>query len=85
MSQTPPPSYLGYPQLERLIESESFDDLNKTFIGSYEALEKIAKGKGDAARKKSAKKAMRALEISMDTIRELLKVKDELIRQRTGK
>ena len=81
MSNTSEPEYLGYPHLEKVIESDNFDDLNKTFIESYEKLEKISQSKGDVARKKAAKKAMRSLEITMDLLREFLKVKDELLRQ----
>ena len=69
---------LRYPALEKLIESEEFDELNEIFLGSYEKLEKITKGKGDVARKKAAKKAMRSLELTMNLLRDFMRMKDEL-------
>ena len=84
MSQSQAPenqASLGFPTIERLIEQENFDDLNRIFVEGYESLEKIAQGKGDLQRKKAAKKAMRSLELTMNLLRDFLSVKEELIKK----
>jgi len=77
--------FLQFPALERLMETEEFDDLNRTFIEAYDTLEKIylakASVKVDAEKKKSARKIMRSLELTMNLLRDFLQVKDDLIRQ----
>lgn len=77
--------FLQFPALERLMETEEFDDLNRTFIEAYDVLEKISLAKPsarmDVEKKKSARKIMRALELTMNLLRDFLQVKDDLIRQ----
>lgn len=67
-----------FPEIERLIESEDFERVNKTFTSAYEELERLAKSKGGMGTSRDAKKAMKALERVMDLLRELLKVKYQI-------
>ena len=67
-----------FPEIERLIESEDFDRINKTFTAAYEELERQTKSSGGLGRSRDAKKAMKALERVMDLLRELLKVKYQI-------
>ena len=50
----------GYPRIEKLVETEDFDAVNKSFATSFEELEKISKQKSGLGKGKSAKKAMRS-------------------------
>ena len=68
-----------FPEIERLIETEDFDRINKNFTAAYEKLEKIAKGRGGLGKSRDAKKAMKAIERVMDLLRELLKLKYQMI------
>ncbi|MFO1464580.1 MAG: hypothetical protein U1F66_12470 [bacterium] len=69
----------GYPRIEKLIETEDFDAVNKSFGHSFEELEKIAKQKSGLGKGKSAKKAMRSYELTMDLFKELLKLKYQMM------
>ncbi|MGH7830578.1 MAG: hypothetical protein ACREP8_10420 [Candidatus Binatia bacterium] len=69
----------GYPRMEKLIESEDFDAVNKSFGAAYQELQKIAKQKSGLGKGKSAKKAMRAYEMVMDLFKELLKLKYQML------
>jgi hypothetical protein len=69
----------GYPRIEKLIESENFDAVNKSFGASFEELQKISKQKSGLGKGKSAKKAMRAYELTMDLFKELLKIKYQML------
>ena len=76
---------MGFPSLERLVEQDSYDEFNKVMLESYDELEKIIQSKGgDAMRRKAAKKAMRAMELTMNLLRDFLQVKDELMRNQKG-
>ncbi len=68
-----------FPSIERLIETEDFDGINKSFTASYEALEKISKGSGGLGRSREARKAMRAIERVMDLLRDLLRLKHQTV------
>ncbi len=63
-----------YPAIEKLIDSEDFDAINKNFGTAYEGLEKLAKQKGLGSAS-DARKAMLALEKAMDLMAYLLKLK----------
>ena len=67
-----------FPEIEKLIETEDFDKINKSFTATYEELEKIAKGRGGLGKSRDAKKAMKAIERVMDLMRELLKLKYQM-------
>lgn len=69
----------GYPRIEKLIETEQFDEVNKSFGDAYEALQQVAKAKSGLGKGKSAKKAMRAYELTMDLFKELLKLKYQIM------
>ncbi len=69
----------GYPRIEVLIETENFDQVNKSFGTSYEELIKISKQKSGLGKGKSAKKGMRAYELAMDLFKELLKLKYQMM------
>ncbi|MBI4126608.1 MAG: hypothetical protein HY465_03860 [Deltaproteobacteria bacterium] len=68
----------GYPEIERLIESEQFDDVNQVFAATHEELSKVATKKGGFKKSGEAKKAMRAIELVMQLFRELLTIKYQL-------
>ncbi|OGQ05565.1 MAG: hypothetical protein A2W61_05360 [Deltaproteobacteria bacterium RIFCSPLOWO2_01_44_7] len=72
---------VGYPHIEKLIDSEDFNGLNKAFADAYEKLEKVYKDKKGMGKGKEAAKAMRALEKCSELLKELLKVKYHLKEQ----
>lgn len=76
-------STVQFPEIERLVESEDFDRINKSFTAAYEELERLTKAKGGMGKSRDAKKAMKAIERVMDLLRELLKVKYQI--QQKGK
>ena len=67
-----------FPEIERLIESEDFDGINKTLSEAYEKLEKISAGRGGLGKSKDDRRAMKAIEKVMDLLRELLKLKYQM-------
>lgn len=69
---------VGYPRIERLIDTEEFDSVNKSFATAYGELEKVARQKAGLGKAKQAKKAMRAYELVMDLLKELLKLKYQM-------
>lgn len=69
----------GYPRIEKLLDSEDFEPLNKSFTQSYEELEKISRQKAGLNKSKQAKKAMRAYQLVMDLFKELLRLKYDMI------
>lgn len=69
----------SYPEIEKLIDSENFDTVNKNFSKAYEALDKISREAGGLKKSKEAKRAMKSIERVMDLLRELLKLKYQLI------
>lgn len=68
----------GYPAVERLIDSEEFDEINTTFEIAYARLEGIDKKKRGLKKGRDAKKAMLAIEHVMDLFKELLEIKYRL-------
>lgn len=68
----------GYPEVERLIDTEDFEDLNAAFEAAYAELADIAKRKKGFKTKSDARKIMKALELTMDLFRELLAIKYRL-------
>ncbi len=71
-------STAGYPRIERLIDTEGFDPINKSFATAFGELEKISKQKAGLGKAKLAKKAIRSYELVMDLLKELLKLKYQL-------
>lgn len=69
---------VGYPRIERLIDTEEFDSVNKSFASAYGELEKVARQKAGLGKAKQAKKAMRTYELVMDLLKELLKLKYQM-------
>jgi hypothetical protein len=68
----------GYPEVERLIETEDFVEINESFEAAYTELDEIARRKKGIRTQKDAKKAMKALELTLDLFRELLAIKYRL-------
>ena len=68
----------GYPEIERLVDSEDFDEVNEKFQNAYDKLEGISKQKRGLKKSREAKKAMKAIELVMDLFRELLTIKYRL-------
>jgi len=69
----------GYPRIEKLIETEDFDAVNKSFGEAYEELAKVAKNKKGLGQGKAAKKALKAIELTLDLFKELLKLKYQMM------
>ncbi len=71
---------LGYDHIEKLIETENFTNLNKSFAEAYHKLELMF---GDVAggvkKQKEAEKAMKAYELTTDLLNYLLAVKKQVI------
>ena len=68
----------GYPEVERLIDSEDFDELNEAFESAYAELNGLGKKKKGMKTQREVKKAKRALELTLDLFRELLAIKYRL-------
>lgn len=77
-SATPKGPTAGYPEVERLIETEDFAEVNEKFKEAYEKLDVIARHKRGLKKSRDAKKAMKAMELVMDLFRELLTIKYRL-------
>ncbi len=71
-------STVGYPRIERLIDTEEFDAVNKSFAVAYGELEKVVRQKAGLGKAKQAKKAMRSYELVMELLKELLKLKYQM-------
>ena len=78
---------VGYPRIERLLDTEEFEPVNQTFAKSYEELEKVARQKAGLGKAKQAKKCMRAFELTTELFKELLKLKYQMVEagQQAGK
>lgn len=82
-TKKPEETTLGYPHIEKLLETEKFEEVNKSFSAAYETLEKIMKDRSAGLKKqKSAQKAMQAYEFTVKLMNYLLKVKHEMVRMR---
>jgi len=68
----------GYPEIEHLIDTEDFSEVNQKFKEAYDNLEEIASHKRGLKKSRDAKKAMKAMELVMDLFRELLTIKYRL-------
>jgi hypothetical protein len=70
-----------FPEIDRLLETEDFNRINKEFTTIYEELEKATKGSGGlgkSSKTQEARKAMKAIERVMDLLRDLLKLKYQM-------
>lgn len=68
----------GYPAIEKLIDNEDFTEINNAFETAYGELIDISRRSRGIRTQRSAKKAMRALELTMELLRELLAIKYRL-------
>lgn len=68
----------GYPEIECLIDSEDFSEINVKFKEAYDKLEELSRHKRGLKKSREAKKAMKALDLVMDLFRELLTIKYRL-------
>ncbi|MBI2339084.1 MAG: hypothetical protein HYU99_01795 [Deltaproteobacteria bacterium] len=74
---------LGYPTIERLIETEDFSKVNQTVSACYDKLEKMLKGKGGGlSKQKGIRAALKAYDLTIDLLRDLLKVKYDIIKKK---
>ena len=69
----------GYPRIEKLVETEKFDEVNASFGQAYEELQKIAKSKSGLGKGKAAQKALKAYELTLDLFKDLLKLKYQML------
>lgn len=65
----------GYPAIEKLIDSEDFSKVNAAFERTYNDLSSEAKVKRGLKKSRDAKKAMRAIELTINLFKELLEIK----------
>ena len=73
---------LGYPIIEKLIETEDFSGVNQTVSACYDKLEKMLKAKsGGLKKQKNVRAALKAYDLTIDLIRELLKTKYNLAKK----
>lgn len=66
---------MGYPRVEKLIDTEDFSEINEVFEGFYAELAKSVAHKRGFKKSRDAKKVMKAMELVMDLFRELLAIK----------
>ncbi len=71
----------GYPAIEKLIDTEDFDELNAAFEAAYAQLMEITNSKKGLKTQREAKKIMKSLELTLDLLRELLSIKYRLQEQ----
>src|SRR3989338_9190891 len=69
---------LGYPRVEKLIESEDFKEGNRVFEATYKELDRQGKAKKGLKTGREAAKAQKAIERVTQLFRELLEVKYRL-------
>lgn len=69
---------MGYPRVEKLIETEDFTEVNEAFETAYAELGNLFSKSRSIKKGKDAKKAMKAMELTMDLFRELLEIKYQL-------
>jgi len=69
---------MGYPRVEKLIETEEFAEVNEAFETAYAELGDVVSKSRSIKKGKDAKKAMKAMELTMDLFRELLEIKYQL-------
>lgn len=73
---------LGYPMMEKLLETEDFNRINESMSRGYEQLEKMLSQKtGGLGKQKNLRKALKAYDLTIALLRELLKKKYEMIEQ----
>ena len=73
---TVPTTETPFPIIEQLLETEDFSEINKQFMGLHEKLEKEVKGKS-MSQAAETRKAMKAIEKTMDLLQELLRLKQQ--------
>lgn len=69
---------MGYPRVEKLIDTEDFTAVNETFEKAYAELAELARHKKGLKKSRDAKKIMKSMELVMDLFRELLALKYQL-------
>ena len=68
----------GYPEIEHLIDTEDFTEVNEKFQQVYDKLETAHKQKRGLKKSRDAKQAMKSIELVMELFRELLTIKYRL-------
>ena len=68
----------GYPTVEKLVDTEDFDEINLAFEDAYAQLYDISKKKKGFGTQRDIKRSMKALELTLDLFRELLTIKYRL-------
>ncbi|MBI4212513.1 MAG: hypothetical protein HY540_07745 [Deltaproteobacteria bacterium] len=64
-----------------MIDSEDFDDVNRVFTAAHDDLSELHRKKKGLGKSRDAKKAMKAIELTMALFRELLGIKYNLQNQ----
>jgi hypothetical protein len=68
----------GYPNVEKLVDTEDFVEINEAFEVAYTNLDEIAHKKKGFKIHRDVKRAMRSLELTLELFRELLALKYKL-------
>ena len=69
---------MGYPRVEKLIDTEDFSEINGAFEDAYAKLAEIDRQKKGLKKGRDAKKVMKSMELVMDLFRDLLAIKYQL-------
>ncbi len=77
-ARTQPGNSMGYPRVEQLIDTEDFTEVNEAFEVAYADLGGLVSKSRSIKKGKDAKKAMKAMELTMDLFRDLLEIKYQL-------
>lgn len=66
--------FLQFPTIEKILKNPQ-EDFNKRFEGVHEALDKLSRTASGMNKKKEARKAMKAIEKTLDLFRDLFRMK----------
>ena len=67
----------SFPSIEEIIASDDLGPITQKLNAIHEELEKVSKEKGGLGKTRDAKKGMRAIEKTIDLLKELLRIKRE--------
>lgn len=74
-----------YPLIEKVIETEDFGEYSTSFNENYEALERLTSQKNlGVSKQNKARKIMKAYDLTVDLIRELLALKQDMVQKQAG-
>ncbi|MBU4485230.1 hypothetical protein KKA47_07420 [bacterium] len=66
---------IGYPKMEKLLDTEDFEKFNEIFGHVYDELSVVAKKKRGLKKGRDATKAMKSIDLMIKLVEELLQLK----------